>query len=188
MTKFTGFDDYCSVIYIGDLFRYTNREDLWYINVWFRPIQQKTHTLFSNLPALARGKAINRTLQDFTKSDRVLTFRSSDQLHPCLLSEFPELDEIPSVKIADGNQHGFYLDGNRGDRIVVPQIELARYIFLVSSYLCRSSLNSTSLHVDFDVQIDHLKSHADIYIRKWFFSSHIIEEKYVQITTWMVVN
>lgn len=166
MTKFTGFGDNCSVIHIGDLFRYTNREDLWYINVWFRPIQQKKYTLFSNLPALARGRTINRTLQDFTKSDRVLTFRSSDRLHPCLLSEFPELDVIPSVKNAEGNQHAFFWDGNRGDRIVVPQIELARAIFLVSSYLCRSSLNSTSLRVDFDVQIDHLKSHADIYILK----------------------
>jgi len=190
LTKFTSFDDNCSVIHIGDLFRYTNREDLWYIKVWFRPFQKKNYTLFSNLPALARGRVINRTFQHFTKSDRVLTFRSSDQLHSCLLSEFPELDVIESVKNADGNQHGFYWDCNRGDRIIVPQIELARSIFLVSSYLCRSSLSSTSLHVDFDVQIDHLKSHADIYILKNSSFPHTSLKKsmYSSLLGWLLTN
>jgi len=163
VTTIKGFDDDVTIVHIGDFFRYNN-VSYWSIGLWCSPVQEKKHTRLSNLPLLSRGKQL-KGRKTSRRIDRVFTFESGYQLHDCKLSEFPELSTYDSVKTKDGLQNAFYFE-ELWETIVLPQLELARAIFLVNSYLCRACLSSESLSLEFDVQPVPEDNHVNIHVLK----------------------
>ncbi|GIA21354.1 transposase [Vibrio cholerae] len=165
MTKIKGFGDDSLVVHIGDFFRYNNVSD-WSLALWCRPIQEKKYTRLANLPILSRGKLINSKKRQSRRVDRVFTFKPGYQISAGTLSEFPELSTFQSVRDKEGTQNAFCFAGEKGDLVVLPQLELARAIFLVNSYLCRSCLSSATLQLEFDVQSFPDRNHVDIHVLK----------------------
>jgi hypothetical protein len=165
LTKIKGFSDDSLVVHIGDFFRYNNVSD-WSIALWCRPIQEKKYTRLANLPILSRGKLINSQKRQSRRVDRVFTFKPGYQISACTLSEFPELSTFQSVRDKEGIQNAFCFAGEKGGRVVLPQLELARAIFLVNSYLCRACLSSATLQLEFDVQQYPDRNHVDIHVLK----------------------
>ncbi|MCR4534549.1 Tn7-like element transposition protein TnsE [Shewanella xiamenensis] len=163
MIKIKGFDDDVTIVHIGDFFRYNN-VSYWSIGLWCNPVQDKKFTRLANLPLLSRGKQLNGR-KTSRRIERVFTFEPGYQLHDCKLSEFPELSTYESVKTKDGLQNAFYFE-ELWETIVLPQLELARAIFLVNSYLCRSCLSSESLSLEFDVQPVNDDNHVNIHVLK----------------------
>ncbi len=165
LTKIKGFGDDSLVVHIGDFFRYNNVSD-WSLALWCRPIQEKKYTRLANLPILSRGKLINSKKRQSRRVDRVFTFKPGYQISAGTLSEFPELSTFQSVRDKEGTQNAFCFAGEKGDLVVLPQLELARAIFLVNSYLCRSCLSSATLQLEFDVQSFPDRNHVDIHVLK----------------------
>lgn len=165
MTKIKGFGDDSLVVHIGDFFRYNNVAD-WSLALWCRPIQDKKHTRLANIPIISRGKLINSQKRQSRRVDRVFTFKPGYQISASTLSAFPELSAFQSVRDKEGIQNAFCFDGGKGDLVVLPQLELARAIFLVNSYLCRACLSSATLQLEFDVQPYPDRNHVDIHVLK----------------------
>ncbi|WP_261730766.1 Tn7-like element transposition protein TnsE [Shewanella xiamenensis] len=165
MTKIKGFGDDSLVVHIGDFFRYNNVAD-WSLALWCRPIQDKKHTRLANIPVISRGKLINSQKRQSRRVDRVFTFKPGYQISASTLSAFPELSTFRSVRDKEGIQNAFCFDGEKGDLVVLPQLELARAIFLVNSYLCRACLSSATLQLEFDVQPVPELNHVNIHVLK----------------------
>jgi hypothetical protein len=93
----------------------------------------KKHTRLANLPLLSRGKLLNSTKPQSSRVDRVITFKPGYQISVSTLSVFPELSTFQSVKDKEGIQNAFCFNGENGDLVVLPQLELARAVFLMNS-------------------------------------------------------
>ena len=189
MTKIKGFGDNSLIVHIGDFFRYNNVPD-WSLTLWCHPIQDKKHTRLANLPLLSRNKLLNSARPQNSRVDRVITFKPGYQLIVSTLSMFPELSVFQSVKDKDGIQNAFCFNGGKGDLVVVPQLELARAIFLMNSYLCRACLNSETLDLEFDVQPDPARNHIDIHVLKTrtFPKSAFNQGGTKQLLAWLLTN
>jgi hypothetical protein len=74
--------------------------------------------------------------------------------------------------------------------IYIPQLELARAIFLINSYLCRACLTTTTLQQEFDVQHDVKNNHVDIHVLKTtnFPLSAFDQGGTKQILAWLLTN
>ncbi len=189
MTKIKGFGDDSLVVHIGDFFRYNSVPD-WSVTLWCRPIQDKKYTYLSNLNLLSRGKLLISTAPNRSRVDLVITFKRGYKLTVSTLSEFPEISVSKSVKDKEGIQNAFCFNGGNGDLVVVPQLELARAIFLMNSYLCRACLNSATLHLEFDVQPHPVRSHVDIHVLKTstFPKSAFDQSGTKQLLAWLLTD
>ncbi len=165
MVKLASFDDNVQVVHIGHLFRNSDHKD-WRIFVWFSPMQERKWTRFNHLPLLSRGKTLNRTIQQSNSVDRVIEFGASGEQR-AKLTEFPNLSSFASVRDKDGSQNSFiYADEIHHSKIRyhIPQLELARSLFLINSYFCRNCLSSTTLQQEFDVRYEVERDHLEIRI------------------------
>ena len=165
MVKFVRFDDDVKVVHIGHLFRNSENKE-WRIFVWFNPMQERKWTRFTHLPLLSRGKTLNRTTKRNNTADRVIEFGASG-LQQAKLIDFPNLSSFASVRNKDGAQNSFIYEVETRYRTIryhIPQLELARSLFLINSYFCRSCLSSTALQQDFDVQYEIERDHLEIRI------------------------
>lgn len=164
MTYITGFESNIKVTHIGSLFRNRN-EHFWRMYVWFDPIQNIKATRFSNLPILSRGKNINSTAPDESEIDKIIAIGQNYDLTKVALKEFKDLSDISSVRNKEGEQNAFKIFQRNAPVIFLPQIELARALFLFNSYMCRACLRTTALNMDFDVRRDVERNHAEINVR-----------------------
>ena len=146
--KFKGLKDDSRIKGIGSVFRRHGGSD-WNINVKLTPHQQKQYFGFSQVPILARRRVLNATKAlpqaGFTGSVTIASTRfwEVEQIKAC---------PIPAVNRAcDAKQWCFVFDFN-GVRYFLPQIELARVLFLHTAYLARLSLIHNGLSQEFDVQ------------------------------------
>jgi len=148
--RFKGIENNSKLLHLGDLFRSTTAK-YWRINAWLSPIQNKRHAAFSNLPMLARGRVLNATGEK-PKRDRASCSITRDSIiSECNLNEFPEF-AYASLAKAEARQKGFLIKTPGKPSFIIPQLELARVLFLHSGYLCRAALTSETLAHEFDVQ------------------------------------
>lgn len=164
MAKITGFTDDAVIEHLGDLFKYEN-SSTWYVSVACQPEQNKKNTLLSNLPLLTRGSHINSQKRHAIKPDRVIKFSKNQELSRCALSLFPDVYTSQANLSNERRQNAFsFVD--EGQTVIVPQLELARAIFLIDSYLCRACLSSAELRLSFDVKPHPGGRHVDITVSK----------------------
>ena len=164
MAKLKSFNENLTVVHIGNLFRNNGNKD-WKIYVWFTPTQNQKWSRFSHLPLLSRGKQVNSTRKQNSKPDRIIHFDQVLNLEKGLLSAFPNLSHYSSIQTKDGEQNSFIYCTENNDRKIryhIPQLELARALFLINSYFCRSCLSSSALQQDFDVRYDVERDHLEI--------------------------
>ena len=148
--RFKGIKNNSKLLHLGDLFRSTTAK-YWRINAWLSPLQKKCHAAFSNLPSFARGRVLNATGEK-PKRDRASCSITRDSIiSECDLNEFPEF-AYASLARAEARQKGFLVETPGKPSFIIPQLELARVLFLHSSYLCRAALTSETLTHEFDVQ------------------------------------
>lgn len=146
--KFKGLANNSVIKEIGSIFRHQKGSD-WHINVKLAPNHKKGYFGFSQVPALARRQVLKAT-----KKSRPAGFKSSITV---VNTRFWEVEQIkacpiPAVNRArDAKQWCFVFDFN-GVRYFLPQIELARVLFLHTAYLARLSLTYNGLSQEFDVQ------------------------------------
>lgn len=146
--KFKGVENDSKIKEIGSVFRRHGGSD-WNINVTLTPHQQKQYFGFSQVPILARRRVLNATKVSqpagFTRSVIIASTRfwEVEQIKAC---------PIPSVNRArDAKQWCFVFESGE-TRYFLPQIELARVLFLHTAYLARLSLIHDGLSQEFDVQ------------------------------------
>ena len=148
--RFKGIENNSKLLHLGDLFRSTTAK-YWRINAWLSPIQNKRHAAFSNIPMLARGRVLNATGRK-PKRDRASCSITRDSIiSECDLNEFPEFAYASLAKV-EARQKGFLIKTPGKPSFIIPQLELARVLFLHSGYLCRAALTSETLTHEFDVQ------------------------------------
>jgi len=146
--KFKGLKDDSRIKEIGSVFRRHGGSD-WNINVKLTPHQQKQYFGFSQVPILARRRVLKAT-----EESRPAGFKSSVTV---VNTRFWEAERIKACPIPAVNRQGdskqwcFVFDFN-GVRYFLPQIELARVLFLHTAYLARLSLTHNGLSQEFDVQ------------------------------------
>lgn len=144
MVRLATFNDNVQVVHIGHLFRNSGHKE-WRIFVWFNPMQERKWTRFTHLPLLSRAKVVNSTTKQINKADRVIEFEASD-LQRAKIIDFPNLSSFASVRNKDGAQSSFIYEAETPyskTRYHIPQLELARSLFLINSYFCRSCLSSS---------------------------------------------
>lgn len=150
MAKFIDIENNSKLLHLGDLFRSTTAK-YWRINAWLSPMQNKRHANFSNLPMLARGRVLNAK-GDKPKRDRASCSITRDSIvSECNLNEFPDFAYASLAKV-EARQKGFLIETPGKPLFIIPQLELARVLFLHSGYLCRAALTSEMLTHEFDVQ------------------------------------
>jgi len=146
--KFKDVENNSVIKEIGSIFRHKEGSD-WHINVKLAPNQKKCYFGFSQAPILARRRVLKATEDSrpagFKRSVTVVNtrFRKADLIKAC---------PIPAVnRQGDSKQWCFVFDFN-GVRYFLPQIELARVLFLHTAYLARLSLIHQGLSQEFDIQ------------------------------------
>ena len=149
------FDDDVKIVHIGNLFKYENNPR-WYINLWFNPFQEKNFVSFSQIPLLARSRILNQTDRADSQVDTgSVNFTNQVYLEEIKLSECPVLElERDSIRKFEGREWGFKFKQQNGLTVYLPQLELARVLFLTSSYLSRAAMSTADLINDFDVHTD----------------------------------
>jgi hypothetical protein len=189
VTAIKGFGSDATIVHIGDFFRYNNVPE-WSIAVWSWPTQDKKYTKLTNLPLLSRGKLLNSQKKPSRRIDRVITFAPGYQLIEATLADFPEISSFKSIRDRDGMQNAFCFWGNKHDWVVIPQLELARAIFLVNSYLCRACLSSATLPLEFDVQPVPEQNHVNIHVLKTstFPKSAFDQSGTKQLLAWLLTD
>lgn len=165
MVSIDGFDEYVRIVHIGDLFKAVDKND-WKINVMGFPIQSKKFTRFANLPMFSRDRIINASTPDRSKKDRVIQLKPGYKIETVFMSEFSELSHYESIVRAEGTQRAFCIKQRNQPTIYIPQLELAKAIFLIDSYLCRACLSTSRLPLEFDVKPKTSDGHVDIHVLK----------------------
>ena len=188
MVKLAKFNDNVQVVHIGHLFRNSGHKE-WRIFVWFNPMQERKWTRFTHLPLLSRAKVVNSTTKQINKADRVIEFGASD-LQRAKMIDFPNLSSFASVRNKDGAQSSFIYEAETQYskiRYHIPQLELARSLFLINSYFCRSCLSSTALQQEFDVHYEVERDHLEIRIlpSSSFPKEALEQSAVVQLLAWL---
>lgn len=192
MPRIEGFADNARIVHIGELFRARSKRD-WFINAWCQPVQDKKSTRLSNLPLLSRNKQINSKQREVKNPERIIDFPTGYHFSATKLADFPELSAFDSVRKVEGRQNAFVyteFSSGRGIHYFIPQLELARAIFLVNSYLCRACLSTTTLQLEFDVQIRPVSKSVDILVLKTttFPLSAFDQSGTKMILAWLLTN
>ena len=184
-----GLGENAQVVHLGDFFRYNKHPD-WSLSLWCNPIQDKKSTRLANLPMLSRGKYINSSIRRYNRPDSVIILNPSYRLTATTLAEFPELSRFESVKKIEGVQNAFRLDTDKISNIIIPQLELARAIFLMNSYLCRACMNTETLQLEFDVRPAPEINHVDIQVLKTatFPKSAFNQSGTKQLLAWLLTS
>ncbi len=104
--------------------------------------------------------------------------------------DFPNLSSFASVRNKDGAQSSFIYEAETPyskTRYHIPQLELARSLFLINSYFCRSCLSSTALQQEFDVQYEVERDHLEIRIlpSSSFPKGALEQSAVVQLLVWL---
>lgn len=163
--RIKGLGENSRIVHLGDFFRHQSKP-YWSLFMWCHPIQSKKSTRLSNLPLLSRGRIINSTRRRSNHPDRIITLIPEYNIQPTTLGEFPEISQFESVVKVENVQNAFRIIVREDHKIIVPQLELARAIFLMNSYLCRACLSTTILQQEFQVKPVYGRKHVDIHVLK----------------------
>lgn len=155
--RFDNLSDDTTIMGIGSLFKKTLNSQ-WGINLEFSPKNETSSLRISNIPIIARKRIFNQT-QEHKLAGYHLTFSVSNTQNWVRkkLSDFPIQSSIRTI---ERKQHCFCFSvkwqGKDDVMVYIPQLELARVLFLHDGYLSRSSLEPDYLKSEFS--IEHIRS------------------------------
>lgn len=145
-----GLEDDTQILSVRYLYR-TKNPGKWKIRLKVHPYQENDSLTFSYAPLLARKKYLNPT-QNYAPKGYSLPIQISDtsDWQSMKIGDCEVLKNIPLLKV-EKSQYCFYFTDFTGRKIVLPQFELARYLFFRDTYLARLSLELDSLKTEFSV-------------------------------------
>lgn len=139
--KIKGIEDNDELLYLGKLFRPPNKAD-WYIQVRFKNSEIKS-VLASLIPDLAVGQQYNRT-ENAQSPTQITTFAWRK-----IVGNKSGVDlQLPPVDGIKRFERYLIVETNKG-YVAIPQLELARILFLQNSKTFHYALEPTSLAIDF---------------------------------------
>lgn len=145
--KITGIKNDSQIKAIGNIHRHLNNAG-WRINIQLEPGKDKRSLGISQIPLLARRRVINAT-EEPTAAGYEMSFTLDG-----VTWEAVKIRDCPVRGVAqspDADQWCFQFQ--RGHiQIFLPQLELARALFLYEPYLCRLAMIPNGLAQEFDVQ------------------------------------
>ncbi len=147
-THFDQFNDDTTILAIGSLFK-KDKTTTWGINLDLAPKAAINSLRLSQLPVLARKRVLNAT-----KEYKPAGFHLSFTIDSTAYWQSKKLGDYPvssAIRTMDRRQHCFYFKTNNID-IYVPQLELARVLFLRNGYLSRSAPESDYLKNEFSIE------------------------------------
>ena len=146
--RFEKVSDDTTILAIGSLFRRVNNTQ-WGINLDLAPQAEIGSLRVSNLPVLARKRVLNPTQKHKSAGFRLsFTIESSATWQRKCLGDFPV---SLAIRAMDKRQHCFCFLANN-IQIYLPQLELARVLFLHDGYLSRSALEPDYLRSEFSIE------------------------------------
>ena len=151
MIKIKNFPENARITFLGSIFKDIKNSE-WNITVGLENDKYSTkdqryilnHARFSNMPLLARNRRFNQTKLFTPFNESTITIKIDDfQKWDILINESGQYSFSNIVS----DIHGKYTD----IEIILPQIELARVLFLHNAYLSRSALDQRCLSGEFDI-------------------------------------
>ena len=151
MIKIKNFPENARITFLGSIFKDIKNSE-WNITVGLENDKYSTkdqryilnHARFSNMPLLARNRRFNQTKLFTPFNESTITIKIDDfQKWDILINEsgqysFSNIVSDIHAKLTD-------------IKIVLPQIELARVLFLHNAYLSRAALDQGCLSREFDI-------------------------------------
>lgn len=192
--RMSGFEEDVVISHVGLLLRKAAKDNTginqsWLLDVKGYPIQNKRTTLFSNLPFLIRGHAINATRECDLKSNFDLSIDSTRQFEEVPLSNYAGR-LYPKSRYIDDRESSLwgYRFFIKGTELIFPQLEMARALFLNTAYLTRKSMGTALIDLEFDRQFDELTHHLNIHLTKANnFSVSALDSRQVrQMLAWLL--
>lgn len=148
--RFDKMPDDTKIMAIGTLFRRVNNTQ-WAVNLELAPKTEMGSLRVSNIPVLARKRVLNPT-----KEHKPAGYPHSFVIDSSATWQRKTLGDYPvsaAIRQMDMRQNCFCFWAN-GIEIYLPQIELARVLFLHDGYLSRSALESDYLKNEFSIEYD----------------------------------
>ena len=146
--RFDKVSDDTTILAIGSLFRRIDNSQ-WGVNLDLVPKAEAGSLRVSNIPVLARKRVLNPTQEHRPAGFRLsLTIDSTETWQRKRLGDYPVSSAIRAM---DKRQHCFCFLAN-DIQIYLPQLELARVLFLHDGYLSRSALEPDYLKSEFSIE------------------------------------
>lgn len=144
--KIKGIDDNSKIKAIGNMFRRLDCSN-WRVNVQLDPKQKKLSLAISQIPLLARKRTLNTT-----ETPKPAGFKKEFILDKSPWSAV-KIKEVPIPGVSNQQDHEQWCFKFMADDIQVylPQLELARALFLYEPYLCRLAMIPDGLIEEFDI-------------------------------------
>lgn len=185
--RINNFDHNVTITHIGGLFK-GSRSKIWSINLQCSPKQEKKFTNFSNSAMLIRGKKINCSERQLSQPNLAITLTNQDVLTPSYLKDFNELSTDPKLAYFEGIQTSFVIERQNQATIHLPQLELARTLFLINSYFCRASLSTTTIQHEFEV-IQNDEENLIVFLENNTMPLKLVNQKGTQILlAWLLLD
>jgi hypothetical protein len=191
--RLDGFDENVTINHVGLLLRKVAKDNaqnhFWLLDVKGYPVQKKKTTSFSNLPFLVRGRVLNATQAPTLKPNFRFSIDSTEQFEEVLLSKYGGRLYPQSLYIdRQESELWGYRTFFKGTELIFPQLEMARALFLNTTYLTRKSMGTALIDLEFDRQFDEVTRHLQIHFTKVnkFSPSAMENSKVRQMLSWLL--
>lgn len=145
--KIKGIQNNSKIIAIGSL-KKRAEHSAWRINVQVQPDHKDLSFGVSQIPLLARRRMLNATQRTDVAGFSMNLLLNKVEWKSVMIKECP----IPGVaQYRDSEQWCFYFD-HLNTKVFLPQLELARVLFLYEPYLCRLAMIERGLAQEFDIK------------------------------------
>lgn len=145
---------------IGAFFRRINELN-WRINIGLEPKQDKGYVSISQIPLLARKSVLNPTTEPKQAGyPKTLVIGSTQSWRSETINTCP----IPAVKVGNNKNEWCFVFENEDICYYLPQLELARVLFLHNAYMVRLSLINQGISKEFDLDMFSLLNDPKITI------------------------
>ena len=146
--KIKGIRDNSLIKAIGNIYRPIDGKD-WKINIQLEPEQGKQSLKISQLPLLARRRMLNATEPPVLGGYKLECVMANDLWEAVRIGDCP----LAGMSQRQDREQWCFRFEHEGTKFYLPQLELARALFLYEPYLCRMAMHPGSLTEEFDIQV-----------------------------------
>lgn len=185
--RFAGLDSNVIITAIGPLLK-RHQQKKWRVTLQFYPRQSKSDLSLSHATILFR-KAVLNPEEERKRGGwkQYVNVRNTNDWGVCLIRDCPILGFANRV---DRDQFCFVFQAQDGKTVYLPQFELARVLFFYDSYFSRTSIVSTDLSLEFDIQRNQASSSAQVNVlsSSGYSMKHFNDPRSRMILSWILLD